>query len=472
MNILSHITGLFQRKVVRNFSYITFSNVLVQLLSLLSNIKIIRVLGPESYGVYAFILSQYLLFSTISLFGIRNIQIRNISRGTQKTKKQLVSAFFIQIIGFSISIALFFIYDALVGSVCRNYLFLFILCIVFNNLWDIIESIWYGYQKMLIPSLLNVCLMFVWAVTIFILPIDKFSITNLLLIFTLLLFLKFFILLIFTFYHKLLKGKIDGLFNEIISIVKESAPLYLTVLVSLPTNYLSNNFLDIRSSERELGYFNANNKLIQPLITLINLAVIAIFPNLSNSWKLQNKEEFFLKIEKGLKLFVIIFSLFAVIISLLKVELVSLLFGADFISVANVVMYQVWFVVIFGLNGIIGMIWIAVNRQSLVARYSILNSLIATPLLWFGSKYGAEGLSISYFVAYLSFFPILWYQFYKTMDKKIHLTREFAFLFLLMCFSLLIPKELLLLIRICCIIFIFVITYFLFGKSIISFLKK
>ena len=446
------------------------ASILTQLFALLSNVKIIRLLGPENYGIYAFVLSQYLLFSTISTFGIRNIQIKRIAVDSSNTKNIFFSALIIQSLGLIISLTFFFMYDFFIGSNCSNYLFLFISCIILNNIWDICESIWYGYQKMLIPSLINIGNSLIWVIVILVLPSHQFTINTLLAIFAFLFLIKVSVSVFFIFYRKMLQGVIHNIFKEVILLVKNSLPLYLNILVTLPTNYLSNNFLEIRSSESQLGYFNANNKLIHPITTAINLTVTAIFPRLSQLWQ-KDKDSFFEKIQTGLSVFIVIFSLLATIVSLFKLELVEILFGEDFTPVANIIMYQVWFIVIFGINGITGMIWVSIDKQALVAKYGILNSIIATPLLWIGSSYGAEGLSICYLLAYMLFFPILWYKFNKTTYNKIRLRKEFVCFIVLMLFSLL-SKEFPLSGRILSLIVIFVTLYVLFRKSFIRLLKN
>ncbi|MEJ0106412.1 MAG: oligosaccharide flippase family protein [Bacteroidota bacterium] len=72
---------IFKSKVLQNFSYLMAGSVISQTLGMIALIKITRILAPADYGIYAFLLGQGFLLTTLGDLGVRSINIPDDSQG-------------------------------------------------------------------------------------------------------------------------------------------------------------------------------------------------------------------------------------------------------------------------------------------------------------------------------------------------------------------------------------------------------
>jgi O-antigen/teichoic acid export membrane protein len=85
----------------------------------------------------------------------------------------------------------------------------------------------------------------------------------------------------------------------------------------------------------------------------------------------------------------------ALILSLVRGEVVLLLFGSAFRTAADATAYQCWYAVLFALLAMIGATLAARDRQKQLAWLASAYALVATPILWIGAGFGATGLAIA-----------------------------------------------------------------------------
>jgi O-antigen/teichoic acid export membrane protein len=445
--IVAFFDKLKTNRVVRNFSILTFNNFFSQFIVLLASIKIARTLGPANFGIYTFLIVQCMLFASIGTFGLRNIQIRSIARRPDRTKLYFFAGLTVYGVGFIFSSVLVGIYSLLWGKFMLGFIVLVLIEILAINLWDITESVWFGHQRMSFPSFLLLGTNILWVIVILSLPRKYFNVQINLLLYVLFHLMRSIINFISIFKAKLIQGKIFA-FNKIIyRLCFDSFPYYANMWLALPTNFLTNNFLEVNSNATELGYFNTNKRISQPLTLVVGLALAAIFPNISDKWK-NDRERFYRIIKTGFGLAIVLFGYLAASISIFRRELVLVLFGKDFLTVAEVVMYQIWFVAIFGLFSLIGVIWGATDKQKLIAVTGLINSIFVTPFLWIGSKGGAISLSKYYLLSYVLFSPFLWWYFIKSIRVSLHVYREIIFFTILLVSSIIMPTDLSFIIKI------------------------
>ncbi|MFS2187014.1 oligosaccharide flippase family protein [Mucilaginibacter sp. Mucisp84] len=459
------IKKILSNKVVKNFSYLTIGNFLSQFILVFSSIKIARILGPAGFGVFSYILIQSALYAVIAELGIRNISIRTVARDGEKSKLVFFSAIFLQLIGLGFSVILMLIYEHFAHSVSPELLLYLVINVFVLNLWSSCEAIWQGHQRMGIAESINVFFSIVWLVFIIITPSSAISVNYVIKYYTLILLGKTMVIFSVMFLVKdILKGSASGFLKFGRSMIKDSSHYYLNNIFTLPTNYLSNNFLQINSTKVELGYFNTSNRLINPIKMVINLGMSAVFPSFSNLW-VTNKELLLDKLKKTFPLFIIIISFLCFSFTLVSKEVVLILFGAKFLPSVNIIQYQIWFLFIFALNWYIGNIWGATDNQRLLSKWGIANSLIATPFLFIGSKYGGLGLSISYLIAYVIFLPFLYNTFTKSLNIKLNLIREFIWAIILFSLSVFLPLNTFLWIRIILILLVASIIYVVYKSK-------
>jgi O-antigen/teichoic acid export membrane protein len=187
----------------------------------------------------------------------------------------------------------------------------------------------------------------------------------------------------------------------------------------LPFSMLSNNFLDINSKVEQIGYFNLSQKLIGPVSLLIDIGLAAIFPNLSALWA-KDENQFNSYVAIGFKYFMLLALILCFLFTLFAGDLVRLLFSAKYLPAIKVSQLQIWYLFLTTVDSLMGTILGAINKEKTILRFGIYKALFCTPFLYYGSKYGALGLSLGYVVS-LAFFQVyLWNGFKKAMNVKIN----------------------------------------------------
>jgi len=319
---------------------------------------------------------------------------------------------------------------------------------ILNCLTNLFESVFIGHQKMLPISVINITTNAIWFGFVMLLPGENISVSFLFSAFIILNLAKALIQYWYLRHKNYVIGETANLYDSAIKLVKESWPFLSLTLLMLPVNYFSNNFLDINSSQEELGYFNLAQKLMMPINLIIGFALSAIFPNLSSLWT-KDKEKFHRYITVGIKYFIISALILCFLFTLFAREVVVILFSDEYIPAIQVCQLQIWYVFLMSVNSSIGTIWASTNKEKLILQSGIINAILSTPLLFIGSKYGALGLSYGYVASFVIFEIYLWNKFKKSEQLKIKkdalMWISAAGLFLLSYF---IPQEMALLYRV------------------------
>jgi len=102
---------IFQSKIFHNFSWLFIDKLIRLVLSLFVSIVVARYLGPEQYGVWSYLLSITMFFTTFVGLGFHSILPRELIKHPEK-EQSLVSTVFIfkiigGLIGFGLNILLF-----------------------------------------------------------------------------------------------------------------------------------------------------------------------------------------------------------------------------------------------------------------------------------------------------------------------------------------------------------------------------
>ncbi|HEY1055124.1 MAG TPA: polysaccharide biosynthesis protein, partial [Emticicia sp.] len=200
--------------------------------------------------------------------------------------------------------------------------------------------------------------------------------------------------------------------------LKESYPYLLLVLVLLPFTHFSNNFLDLNSSKEELGYFNLADRLIGPVSLVLDIALISLFPNLSSLWA-KNKQQFINLINNGFIYYMLISLIFCFLFTLFIEDIFILLFTTEYLPAVRVCQLQIWYLFLSSIDYFMGIILSSANRDKTILRLGVVRAVMATPILYYGSNFGALGLSTAYVLSFTVFQIYLWYIFKKELSVKI-----------------------------------------------------
>ena len=98
------------QKVFSNVAWALCGKIVNMLGTLLVGILVARYLGPEQYGLMNYVISYVSLFSVISTFGLDNIEIRELSKKTERRDYILGTCFRIRIVCATIALFLVIVF--------------------------------------------------------------------------------------------------------------------------------------------------------------------------------------------------------------------------------------------------------------------------------------------------------------------------------------------------------------------------
>jgi len=412
------VKKIFQNKVFQNFSFLTIGSILSQLISLLTVLKITKVLHPDDYGLYTFILAQGTLLLTIGDLGIRNIIIRSIARDPNRSKDLIYNGAILRTIALLILGSLYLLYNHFLGNLGSQELIFVILFAFVSCFGKLFETAFLGHQKMLPPSIINLGFSILWFLWVFLLPAQLITVTFL---FCSFLFLNGIKSLVFNFILKkqnLILGEMKAFIPSSIAILKESWPYLALVMVMLPYTRFTNNFLDINSTREQIGYFNLSERLTGPISFVMDFGLVAIFPNLSALW-FSNKDKFKNFIRVGFKYYMLLGMVLCFLFTLFAKDLFTIIFPENYLPAITVCQLMVWYLFLTSVDSLIGTVLGATNNEKTILRLGMVHSLLSTPILFFSSQYGALGLTSGMVISFSLFQFYLWHVFGKTLSIKI-----------------------------------------------------
>jgi O-antigen/teichoic acid export membrane protein len=412
------IKSIIQHKVFKNFSYLTLGTAISQVLSLLAVLKITKILLPDDYGLYTFILAQGALLLTIADLGVQTIIVRSIAREPEKTNDLVINGILLRTLALVLVGFLYVGYNYFLGNLSILELSLVFLFSLISCVGKLFEIVYIGNQKMLPPSIINLIYGFIWFALVFLLPVPFVTINNLIFV-----FLAINILKNLTFYfslkrHKLLIGRVQNFWLSSKNLVYESWPYFALTLVMLPYRKFSNNFLDINSTIEEVAFYNLSDKFIGPISMILDIALIAIFPNLSALW-VSNITKFKNVISEGFKYYMLLGILLSFLFTMFAYEILGFLFPPSYLPAVIVCQLQIWFLLLSSIDSMIGTILGATNNEKKILKLGIINSIFSTPIVYYGSTFGAIGLSIAYLTTFSIFQFYIWYVFKKSVGINI-----------------------------------------------------
>jgi len=409
---------LSQNKVIQNFSFMTLGNVISQVLSLITVLKITHFFAPDNYGLYTFITSQGLLLLSISDLGIQPIIVRSIARDKNCTRNLIVNSLILRLLTITFLTFLYFTYNRFFGFLSTEEVFLVGLCALVYAVWTILEYAFLGNQKMFSVSIIKITYGILWFGIVWMLPKDSFSVYNLIFIFVGLNILQGIALGVLLKIEGMIIGKKLSFYNSTRQILTQSWPYFSVMLIMIPVQQFYNIYLALNSNVEQIGFFNLAIKLLAPVQMVLTYAVLAAFPSLSTLW-IKDKDKFLKLITNGFQYFLIIGMTMAFLFNLFIKEIVVLLFSDEYLPAVKVTQMQVWYTLLMSVNLTISTVLGSVNKEKLIFKLAVINGLISIPMLYYGSYYGAYGLSIAYVVSFAIMEVIVWRSFTKLLNITI-----------------------------------------------------
>jgi O-antigen/teichoic acid export membrane protein len=413
---------LFKNKIIKNFSILTGTNILSQVLSIFSSIRLARQLQPEGFGVYNFIAVQASIFSIVACYGLRVVIIRQIARNNNDARKVFVLSCHIRLVTTSLAIILLFFYNLAYGqeSLSAQLVIAVMALIVFQTSWDTIESIFFGFEKMETSGIINLIFTSIWIAEIYFIPNNQFTVETLISAFLINQGLKS--LLFYFWLHKRILKKLPSTtftkYAEHVDIIKQSNFYFVLAIFSSFQNQMPILLLQFNSTIDQIGLFNLGNRILSPFQMMLNLLLTSLFPMLSRL-AIDNKPLFAIRVKSLMNIIIFSGILGSILFALFSKDVVHLLYGEAYKTSANVILIQCWFTVLFAIFCAIGSVLSALDKQKLLSQLSIIYSLTALPIFFIGTKYGAVGLAWSFVIAAFINMTYHWVIFRNLLENNI-----------------------------------------------------
>jgi O-antigen/teichoic acid export membrane protein len=456
---------IIENKVVQNFSFMTVGNMVSQVLSLITVLKITQYFAPDDFGLYTFITTQGLLLLNISDLGIQPIIVRSIARDPEKTNDLILNGLLLRVLTIIILTGLYILYNHLFGTLSIQEVLLVSICGFVNAIWTVLEYAFLGNQKMFFASLIKIIYGILWFGFVFLLPEKSFTVYNLIFIFALLNIFQGIGLGIYLKMKKMMRGRKSSFILSTKQILRQSWPYFSVMLIMIPVQQFYNIYLELNSTVEEIGFFNLARRFLAPVQMVLNYAILAAFPSLSALWVTDQKKFYFL-LTNGFQYFLIIGISLALIFNFFISDIVVLLFSKEYLPAVRVTQMQVWFTFLMAVNYTISTVLGAINKEKLMFNLAVVNGIISIPMMYYASQFGAYGLSIAYVLSFAIFEVILWITFRKILNIKIK--KEFACwssAIILFIFSTFFLNNLDLIVKIILSLFIFIIVGLYFFKN-------
>lgn len=441
------IRHLLSNTVVRNFSVLTSTNMVIQLLSVLSSIRIARLLQPQGYGQYNLMLVQAGIFSVIASWGLSLVIIRYVARNRQDSKYIFLISNKIRIATTLLAILCFLIYNLFINKETTSLLFILLLStlLIFQSLWDSIQSIAFGNERMQSAGYINLLFTAIWVASVYVIPKENFNLNVILSIYVLTQVLK-----TVSYYYWLnsnILSKDQSLAGNseitIKTIISQSNFFFILAVFTAIQNQVPILFLNQMSTVDQVGIFNLGNRILSPMQLALNMALTSLYPSFSRL-ALTNKKLFTERIMNLINLIVIVGVCCCICFTLFSKEVVVLLYGEPYLESARVILIQCWFTVLFAVFCTIGMVLSSFDKQKLLAILSIIYGVIGVPFFLIGSKSGAIGLAWAFVIAGFLNMTYHWVVFKNLLSSQITIgysVRLFSFLIIATIGSLYIPFE-------------------------------
>ena len=425
----------FSSRFARNWSFLVASNLACQALGMLATIRVARTLAPEGYGQYNLVLTVASLGTVVAWLGFRNVVIRECARHPERSG----NLFIISAIFRSVTVAIVGVGILVYGLISANTLpgafpAISVALVVSLSAWELVENVAFGHEHMEYTAGINLAGSVMWVLAAWAVPKEWLTPTSVSVAYASLQGIEALAYIgIAGRMGYLRKRAHTDTWSLAQSLLKQSLPFYWLAVLTAATNQLPILFLAQRSGQAEVGFYNVGMRLIYPMQMLLTTALTALYPNLARTGNGRGGEEGFLTtVQTALSGLVLLGTSGALVISLLRQELVSIVFGKAYLNTADALAFQCWYSVLFAIFALIGTSLAACDRQKLIAWLSTAYAALGLPVLWWGAGRGATGLSLAILISAVINISYHWIFFQRSLPKQLSTSHSIRLLLVLL----------------------------------------
>lgn len=369
-----------------------------------------RYLGSEKYGILSFAIA----FASITIFladiGIASVIVRDIARDKARTQKYFGNTILLKIILAIVTLvsttAIGFALDY--PSSTMQIVFIITLSLIFVSFSGIISSIISAFEVMEYLSLGSIIYnlaMLICALLAIHLGVDVYEFAYVYLISSMI-FLGYYVIVAL---EKIPLPKWDVDLALWKYMVKEAIPFGLSSAFARIYYYIDTIMISlvISNPNEAMGWYNAAYRMVLILAFIPMTFLGSIYPVMSNYYVTSDKYLGFM-FERSFKYLMALAIPIGVGTTILADELILLIYGPDFAPSTIALQILIWSEVFIFLNSVFGYLLNSINRQTIVAKQTMLASALNIALnLVLISKYSYVGASAATVVTQLFAFFFL-----------------------------------------------------------------
>ena len=385
---------LTPNSIFKNTFYLMTGRATQRFLSFFITVYITRYLGPTNYGQYIYIITVISIAQIIWGFGLQTLIVKevagDISTAEKYIENSIIAQSFLMVLVTSLTLSLLYIYNNHLHILIPAFMFAFGLFLF--SITTIFESYFKGIRRMEFSSLISVLKPFLFLILILI--VAKFTSGGVVEIFSchVASFAATLVvaLLLIKKYKIILHIRPD--YSFILKLLKKSAPFMLISVVSMLLFRIDHLMLFNLGGEKPLGHYASAFLLIEVIISFFPMLIMdSTFPVFSEAYQ-NDKNKMNELFNFILKYFILIGCATSCGSALLSSEIVTSLYGNEFIQAGEILLILGSGIWIFFLNSLFSWLITAMGRQDIVLWVNITILVLNTVLNYFLIiAYGANG---------------------------------------------------------------------------------
>lgn len=392
-------------KIIKNFGFLSLSEVVTRIISFFVIIFIARYLGDVGLGTYSFVFAFCGILLGFSDMGAKDFIVRDISKNKSLTQKYLNNLLVLKLLFAVVMVGIAVLIINLLGyqQDVIKLVYLTLAIVFIESLNHFFCTFFWAHEMMEVPTIAFIAERIVAGPLVIAMLVAGYKLNVILNAFLISQIISFFVL--FPRIKKIVnKVRLEFDFKFWKNIVATSWPFWVTglcVYVYYRTDIIMLSFF---RETMEIGWYSAAYKVIDTLTTLAQIVILAVFPMLSQlntSAKGLYQKTFNL-------LFVIIFPI-AIGSILLAPRIIYFIYRQQFINSAIALQILVWAEVFLFINFMMGYLLNALNKQRLFMKATIVCvvtniffNLVLIP------KFGFKGAAIATVITQAINFVVLY----------------------------------------------------------------
>ena len=396
------------RRGLKNASFLLVSNLFARVIQFFLMIYVARVLGPEDYGKWAFVVTFVGLFAFITIRGLNKSLIREGSKSPESFKENLESIIGLRHIftSLSIIICIFASFFTPYDNAVKFLILIFSFDLLIGSYRNVYNSILKAYEKFNIIASINILEKIFYSILIFSLLSYGYGLEGM--VFSSLISSFFILLVIIFFSRKQIKFDIWKRPNLGSELIRPSINFSILSFVRKLSFNIDLFFISLVGTFSEVGIYAVCTRLLSIFNTLRNVNAETFLPIVvknNDSKYLTSKFLYLSSFYLMLTMLILAFPIY-----FFRETIVNQIFGEDFSSSADIlgilVFYQVFF---WGTLPQTTVMQSNYNENVLTGIYTICALANLTMNYFFYYSFGLIGIAYSTVIVYFTFFVLTSY---------------------------------------------------------------